>query len=110
MQLSQSEKEEVSRRMVEETQVRHKEEGYIKLRKVRERLPVYPTRERFLETLAKNQVVVLTGETGSGKTTQVCLYSLSHPSFTYSSSLLFYKLDSSVHYGRNDTINARSIV
>ncbi|MBQ9631049.1 MAG: ATP-dependent RNA helicase, partial [Treponema sp.] len=34
-------------------------------------LPVYEQKERILETLAKNQVVVVQSPTGSGKTTQL---------------------------------------
>eukprot|EP00026_Physarum_polycephalum_P001466 Phypoly_transcript_01468.p1 GENE.Phypoly_transcript_01468~~Phypoly_transcript_01468.p1 ORF type:complete len:1115 (-),score=201.06 Phypoly_transcript_01468:28-3165(-) len=74
LKLTLKDKEEISRKLFEEAQAKQKEEGYIKLKKVREKLPVFVTRERFLETLAKNQVVVLTGETGSGKTTQIPQY------------------------------------
>ena len=34
-------------------------------------LPVWEYREKFLELLNKNQCLVLVGETGSGKTTQI---------------------------------------
>lgn len=34
-------------------------------------LPVWDYREKFLELLNKNQCLVLVGETGSGKTTQI---------------------------------------
>jgi HrpA-like RNA helicase len=34
-------------------------------------LPVWEYREKFLELLNKNQCIVLVGETGSGKTTQI---------------------------------------
>lgn len=71
MQLSPKEKEEISKKMYQEAQAKQSSEGYQRLKKVREKLPVYATRERFLQTIANNQVVVLTGETGSGKTTQV---------------------------------------
>eukprot|EP00735_Rhodelphis_limneticus_P007367 TRINITY_DN1989_c0_g1::TRINITY_DN1989_c0_g1_i1::g.23066::m.23066 TRINITY_DN1989_c0_g1::TRINITY_DN1989_c0_g1_i1::g.23066 ORF type:complete len:712 (-),score=212.89,sp/Q9LZQ9/DEAH2_ARATH/72.75/0.0,OB_NTP_bind/PF07717.11/4.5e-29,HA2/PF04408.18/3.6e-27,Helicase_C/PF00271.26/1e-10,DEAD/PF00270.24/4.6e-07,AAA_22/PF13401.1/0.0004,SRP54/PF00448.17/0.0011,ABC_tran/PF00005.22/0.084,ABC_tran/PF00005.22/41,Flavi_DEAD/PF07652.9/0.0072,ResIII/PF04851.10/14,ResIII/PF04851.10/1.3,AAA_23/PF13476.1/0.047,PhoH/PF0 len=37
----------------------------------RKTLPVWLQKEEFLDTLAKNQVTVLVGETGSGKTTQI---------------------------------------
>ena len=36
-------------------------------------LPVYGVREELLSVIRENQVVVVVGETGSGKTTQVCL-------------------------------------
>jgi HrpA-like RNA helicase len=73
LQLTLKDKEEISRKLFDEAQAKQKEDGYIKLKKVREKLPIFATREKFLDTLAKNQVVVLTGETGSGKTTQVSL-------------------------------------
>ncbi|EEB09801.2 hypothetical protein SJAG_05025 [Schizosaccharomyces japonicus yFS275] len=40
----------------------------------RESLPVYKLRQQFLEAVASNQVLVLLGETGSGKTTQITQY------------------------------------
>lgn len=44
---------------------------YYKLREGRKKLPIYDARSDILEALKNNQVVVLEGETGSGKTTQV---------------------------------------
>ena len=35
-------------------------------------LPVYDSREELLHIIRENQVVIVVGETGSGKTTQVC--------------------------------------
>ncbi len=37
----------------------------------RRELPVWQQKQEFLDTLAKNQTMILVGETGSGKTTQV---------------------------------------
>jgi pre-mRNA-splicing factor ATP-dependent RNA helicase DHX16 len=37
----------------------------------RKKLPVFPYREEFLAALKEHQVLILVGETGSGKTTQV---------------------------------------
>jgi len=34
-------------------------------------LPVWEYKEKFIDTMNKNQTLVLVGETGSGKTTQV---------------------------------------
>lgn len=42
----------------------------------RKKLPIYQYRENILETIEKNQVIVISGETGSGKTTQVPQYLL----------------------------------
>jgi pre-mRNA-splicing factor ATP-dependent RNA helicase DHX15/PRP43 len=44
---------------------------YMDIRKVRRNLPVYEAREELLQKLKENRVIVLEGETGSGKTTQV---------------------------------------
>jgi HrpA-like RNA helicase len=38
----------------------------------RKLLPVYDVRDDLLQVIRENQVVVIVGETGSGKTTQVC--------------------------------------
>lgn len=40
----------------------------------RKRLPVFPYREEFLAAVKDHQVLVLVGETGSGKTTQIPQY------------------------------------
>ncbi|CAF1087174.1 unnamed protein product [Adineta ricciae] len=44
---------------------------YRELFKKRRQLPVWDYKDAFMTTLAKNQVTVLVGETGSGKTTQI---------------------------------------
>uniref|UniRef100_A0A6U0WST0 RNA helicase n=1 Tax=Pinguiococcus pyrenoidosus TaxID=172671 RepID=A0A6U0WST0_9STRA len=44
------------------------------LQQVRRSLPVYPYRQHFLSAVRDNQVLVLVGETGSGKTTQIPQY------------------------------------
>ena len=41
---------------------------------VRKKLPVYAYREEFLEAVQDNQVLIVVGETGSGKTTQLPQY------------------------------------
>ncbi len=46
-------------------------EQYQKILKTRLKLPVYQFKEKLIETVAKNQIVVVEGETGSGKTTQI---------------------------------------
>jgi pre-mRNA-splicing factor ATP-dependent RNA helicase DHX15/PRP43 len=56
---------------------------YYELYKKRRQLPVWEYKDAFVATLQKNQVTVLVGETGSGKTTQIpqwCVdYTLSLP-------------------------------
>ncbi|CAF1213478.1 unnamed protein product [Rotaria sp. Silwood1] len=44
---------------------------YFELLKKRRQLPIWEYKEAFTATLEKNQVTVLVGETGSGKTTQI---------------------------------------
>lgn len=44
------------------------------IQSVRKSLPVYGYREQFLEAIDKNQVLIVVGETGSGKTTQLPQY------------------------------------
>ena len=41
------------------------------LKQQRQFLPVYDCRDELLQVIKENQVVVVVGETGSGKTTQV---------------------------------------
>jgi len=38
----------------------------------RSQLPIADSHEEILSAIEKNQVVLIRGETGSGKTTQVC--------------------------------------
>ena len=48
-----------------------------KLQADRKLLPMFPYREGLLEAIAEHQILIIVGETGSGKTTQVdacCLY------------------------------------
>jgi HrpA-like RNA helicase len=52
---------------------------YYKILETRKTLPVWEQREQFYDYLKNNQVIVLQGETGSGKTTQVRIYSDSIP-------------------------------
>ena len=42
-----------------------------RLDKERQQLPVWSARERLVELVRENQVLIVIGETGSGKTTQV---------------------------------------
>eukprot|EP00039_Didymoeca_costata_P030367 m.29206 g.29206 ORF g.29206 m.29206 type:complete len:1054 (-) comp8076_c0_seq1:74-3235(-) len=44
------------------------------LKEVRESLPVYPYRKAFLEAVKEHQIIIIVGETGSGKTTQLPQY------------------------------------
>lgn len=44
---------------------------YYSILEARKRLPVWEQRSEFFEMISKNQTIVLVGETGSGKTTQI---------------------------------------
>ena len=44
---------------------------YFEILEKRRKLPVHKQRSEFLELIHKNQILVLVGETGSGKTTQI---------------------------------------
>jgi pre-mRNA-splicing factor ATP-dependent RNA helicase DHX15/PRP43 len=44
---------------------------YKKILNGRVKLPVYQFKDRLLDAVSKNQIVVVEGETGSGKTTQI---------------------------------------
>ncbi|XP_072169908.1 ATP-dependent DNA/RNA helicase DHX36-like [Diadema setosum] len=48
-----------------------KREDYQRMRKFREKLPSYDMQKSLLSLIRNNQVVVISGETGCGKTTQV---------------------------------------
>lgn len=49
---------------------------YDAIQKVRKSLPVFPYREPFLQAVEDHQVLIIVGETGSGKTTQLPQYLL----------------------------------
>ena len=44
------------------------------LQEVRRSLPVFPYREDLLAAISEHQILIIEGETGSGKTTQVPQY------------------------------------
>ncbi|MED6175113.1 Pre-mRNA-splicing factor ATP-dependent RNA helicase DEAH1 [Stylosanthes scabra] len=44
------------------------------LKEERRKLPIYPYREELLQAISDHQVLVIVGETGSGKTTQIPQY------------------------------------
>merc|ERR1712023_337299 len=46
----------------------------LSIKEQRESLPIFKLREPLLQAIRDNQVLVIVGETGSGKTTQVTQY------------------------------------
>ncbi|KAB7504711.1 ATP-dependent RNA helicase DHX36, partial [Armadillidium nasatum] len=67
---------EIDRKYFEELEEKENDERYQKMLNFRKRLPCYNKREEVLKLIRENQVVVLSGETGCGKTTQVAQYIL----------------------------------
>ena len=47
---------------------------YERILRGRKQLPVFPYRDEFLKAVQQNKVLVVVGETGSGKTTQIPQY------------------------------------
>uniref|UniRef100_A0A5K3EGY2 RNA helicase n=2 Tax=Mesocestoides corti TaxID=53468 RepID=A0A5K3EGY2_MESCO len=58
----------------EEQQRRHLEEQRKSIQETRKSLPIYAFRDALLEAIENHQVLVIEGETGSGKTTQIPQY------------------------------------
>ena len=56
------------------TEEQQTEELRAKMKEVRESLPIFQVRQELLQVIRENQVVVIVGETGSGKTTQLTQY------------------------------------
>ncbi|XP_067658933.1 ATP-dependent DNA/RNA helicase DHX36-like [Haliotis asinina] len=65
------EKDHLSDRMLEEYNEKQLQDDYCKMMQFRKKLPSYEMREKLMDDIRNNQVVVISGETGCGKTTQV---------------------------------------
>ncbi|PWV20148.1 putative pre-mRNA-splicing factor ATP-dependent RNA helicase [Trypanosoma cruzi] len=61
--------EQIKQQRTEAIQEQHR-----RLQEQRRSLPIYHSREALLEIIRKNTVVIIVGETGSGKTTQLLQY------------------------------------
>ncbi|CAH9057308.1 unnamed protein product [Cuscuta epithymum] len=59
---------------IEELEVSVAKSAFEKLQADRKTLPIYPYRDELLQAIDKHQVLVIVGETGSGKTTQIPQY------------------------------------
>ncbi|POS83960.1 P-loop containing nucleoside triphosphate hydrolase [Erysiphe pulchra] len=55
-------------------QLKAAEKKALSIEETRKNLPIYAYREQFLEALAEYQILIIVGETGSGKTTQLPQY------------------------------------
>ncbi|KAG7562714.1 hypothetical protein FFLO_01874 [Filobasidium floriforme] len=62
---------EPDQRILDSWQVRANSQAYKKMMEQRETLPIASFREEIVNTLKNNQVLVLSGETGCGKSTQL---------------------------------------
>lgn len=59
------------------------------IKEQRESLPIFKLKEQLLKAIKENQILIVVGETGSGKTTQITQYLAEAGYTTYSFSLHF---------------------
>ncbi|KAI9913675.1 hypothetical protein PsorP6_005171 [Peronosclerospora sorghi] len=64
----------VSEKDVKEARKKMEEAKHLSIQEGRKQLPVYPYRDSLLEAIRNFPVVIIEGETGSGKTTQIPQY------------------------------------
>ncbi len=62
--------------MLAESALRKQSSQYAALQEDRARLPIYVARQNIIDTVRDHDTVVIVGETGSGKTTQIPQYLL----------------------------------
>jgi ATP-dependent RNA helicase DHX36 len=60
-----------SRRLTNDLEAKRRDRKYQDLLAVRENLPAFQMREHIVKTIFENRVVVVSGDTGCGKTTQI---------------------------------------
>lgn len=68
--------EKLDEQLLDKQKQRQGLDGYIKMMKIREKLPSFKMKDKILDLINGNQVVVISGETGCGKTTQVAQFIL----------------------------------
>jgi ATP-dependent RNA helicase DHX57 len=76
--LTEKELTDLSQKLVEKLNKMNLAEQYQAIGKVRNNLPAYTFKEQVVNAVLKNQVVIVCGETGCGKTTQVPQFILDH--------------------------------
>ncbi|KAH0534883.1 ATP-dependent DNA/RNA helicase DHX36 [Cotesia glomerata] len=61
----------IDEKLKDEQKLRESSDDYIKIMNFRKKLPSFQKKEEILNIINSNQVVVISGETGCGKTTQI---------------------------------------
>eukprot|EP01065_Artemidia_motanka_P038090 TRINITY_DN4695_c2_g1_i1.p1 TRINITY_DN4695_c2_g1~~TRINITY_DN4695_c2_g1_i1.p1 ORF type:complete len:919 (+),score=309.97 TRINITY_DN4695_c2_g1_i1:171-2927(+) len=64
----------MSERERQEAEERAKRNRLLAIQEVRKQLPIYELKDQLIQAIRKHQVVIMIGETGSGKTTQLAQY------------------------------------
>ncbi|XP_043788286.1 ATP-dependent DNA/RNA helicase DHX36-like [Apis laboriosa] len=67
---------ELDTKLIAEYKAKQSLQKYMDMIKVRSKLPSYKKKSEILELIKENQVIVISGETGCGKTTQVAQFIL----------------------------------
>ncbi|XP_043533810.1 pre-mRNA-splicing factor ATP-dependent RNA helicase DHX16 [Chiloscyllium plagiosum] len=77
----------------EKAEMSEAEKQKLTLQEVRRSLPVFPYRQDLLAAIAEHQILIIEGETGSGKTTQI-------PQYLYEEcrTLLFTGINDLIHF------------
>lgn len=68
--------EKLDTKLLQELQNKENSEAYKRMLSIRKKLPAYDKQHEILELLERSQVLVVSGETGCGKTTQVAQFIL----------------------------------
>lgn len=74
--VSDWENSEINNQLFTEFYEKTENEAYLKMQEFREKLPAFNHKEEILQAIEKHQVVLIEGNTGCGKTTQVVQYIL----------------------------------